>query len=61
MTLLVPTDVHLDSNPIIDELYEVREKLVEKHQGNFHLYSVAARAHAIQLGFQFEYKNFKHA
>jgi hypothetical protein len=46
-------DPKLDSDPIIDELHEIRAKLEEKHQGDFHLYSMAARAHAIKLGFKF--------
>jgi hypothetical protein len=40
-------------DPIVQELHAVREKLVEKYQGNLHAYSQAARAHAIALGFQF--------
>ena len=40
-------------DPIVQELHEVREKLVEKYQGNLHTYSQAARAHALALGFQF--------
>jgi hypothetical protein len=40
-------------DPIVQELHAVREKLVEKYQGNLHTYSVAAREHAIALGFQF--------
>jgi hypothetical protein len=40
-------------DPIVQELHAVREKLVEKYQGNLHTYSLAARAHAIALGFQF--------
>jgi hypothetical protein len=43
----------LDSDPIIDELHEIRAKLEEKHQGDLHQYSAAARAHAITLGFKF--------
>jgi hypothetical protein len=38
---------------IVQELHVVREKSVEKYQGNLHDYSVAARAHALELGFQF--------
>jgi hypothetical protein len=40
-------------DPIVQELHAVREKLVEKYQGNLHAYSQAARAHALALGFQF--------
>jgi hypothetical protein len=40
-------------DPIVQELHDVREKLVEKYQGNMHVYSQAARAHALALGFQF--------
>jgi hypothetical protein len=40
-------------DPIVQELHAVREKLVEKYQGNLHTYSVAAREHSIALGFQF--------
>lgn len=40
-------------DPIVQELHFVREKLVEKYQGNLHAYSQAARAHALALGFQF--------
>ena len=40
-------------DPIVQELHAVREKLVEKYQGNLHAYPVAAREHAIALGFQF--------
>jgi hypothetical protein len=40
-------------DPIVQELHTVREKLVEKYQGDLHSYSHAARAHALALGFQF--------
>jgi hypothetical protein len=40
-------------DPIVQELHTVREKLVEKYQGNLHAYSQAARAHTLALGFQF--------
>jgi hypothetical protein len=40
-------------DPIVQELHSVREKLVEEYQGNLHMYSQAARAHALALGFQF--------
>jgi hypothetical protein len=40
-------------DPIVQELHAVREKLVEKYQGNLHAYSQAARAHSLLLGFQF--------
>jgi hypothetical protein len=42
----------LDPDPIIDEIHDIRRKLEEKHQGDLHSYSLAARAHAIALGFQ---------
>lgn len=40
-------------DPIVQELHAVREKLVEKYQGNLHTYSQEARKHALALGFQF--------
>jgi hypothetical protein len=40
-------------DPIIQELHAVREKLVEKYQGDMHAYLLAARARALALGFQF--------
>jgi hypothetical protein len=40
-------------DPIVQELHSVREKLVEKYQGNLRTYSQAARVHALALGFQF--------
>jgi hypothetical protein len=40
-------------DPIVQELHAVREKLVEKYQGNLHAYSQAARSRALALGFQF--------
>lgn len=46
----IQTDRH---DPIGHELRAVREKLVEKYQGDLHAYSQAARAHALALGFQF--------
>lgn len=42
-----------DSDPIIDELHETRAMLETKHAGDLHQYSIAARAHAIKLGFKF--------
>ena len=40
-------------DPIVQELHEIRGKLVEKYQGNLHAYSQAARQNALALGFQF--------
>ncbi len=40
-------------DPIVQELHAIREKLVEKYQGNLHEYSTAARAHTLALGFKF--------
>ena len=40
-------------DPIVQELHAVRENLVEKYHGNMHAYSLAAREHALALGFQF--------
>jgi hypothetical protein len=44
-------------DPIVQELHEVREKLVEKYQGDLHAYSEAARARALALGFRFTTTN----
>ena len=41
------------SDPIVEELHELRAQLLEKYQGDLHAYSEAARAHALALGFQF--------
>jgi hypothetical protein len=41
------------NDPIVEELHAVRESLIEKYGGDLHAYSVAARAKAVALGFQF--------
>ena len=41
------------SDPIVEELHELRAQLVEKYQGDLHAYSEAARARALALGFRF--------
>ena len=41
------------SDPIVEELHELRAQLLEKYQGDLHAYSEAARARALALGFQF--------
>lgn len=40
-------------DPIVEELHELRAQLLEKYQGDLHVYSEAARARALALGFQF--------
>jgi hypothetical protein len=40
-------------DPIVQELHDIRKKLVEKYHGNMAAYSQAAKAHALALGFQF--------
>lgn len=40
-------------DPIVEELHEVRAQLLEKHGGDLHSLSEAARARALALGFQF--------
>jgi hypothetical protein len=51
------TNLHVDQSnspdPIIEELHQVRENLVQKYGGDLHQYSEAARANALALGFQF--------
>mgnify|MGYP000061151567 CR=1 FL=1 len=46
-----PNDRWLD--PIVEELHEIRTQLLEKHGGDLHALSEAARARALALGFQF--------
>lgn len=41
-------------DPIVQELHDIREQLVEKYHGNMTAYSQAAKAHALALGFRFE-------
>jgi hypothetical protein len=53
MNSTLPT-INPDLNdPIVEELHAVRESLIEKYGGDLHAYSVAARANAVALGFQF--------
>ena len=40
-------------DPIVEELHELRTQLLEKHGGDLHALSEAARARALALGFQF--------
>jgi hypothetical protein len=48
------TTVNPESNdPIVEELHAVRANLLQKYGGDMHAYSVAARANAVALGFQF--------
>ena len=41
-------------DPIVAELHDIREKLVEKYHGDMAAYSQDARAHALALGFKIE-------
>jgi len=41
-------------DPIVQELHDIRAQLVEKYHGNMSVYSQAAKAHALALGFRFE-------
>lgn len=41
------------SDPIVEELHEIRAELLEKHGGDLHALLEAARARALALGFQF--------
>ena len=52
MNMRLPNTAREWQDPIVHELHEVRERLVEQYQGNLHSYSEAARAKAIALGFQ---------
>ncbi len=41
------------ADPEIDELHQIRSALAKKYGGDMRAYSVAARAHAVALGFRF--------
>jgi len=40
-------------DPIVQELHDIREQLVEKYHGDMSAYSQAAKANAVALGFRF--------
>jgi len=40
----------MKSNPILDEIYDTREKLLAEHGGDLHAYIEAARKRAIESG-----------
>ncbi len=48
---------HMQNPPwhdtIVQELHDIRAKLVEKYKGDMSAYSQAATTHALELGFQF--------
>jgi hypothetical protein len=48
-----PTVNPESNDPIVEELHAVKANLLQKYEGNMHAYSVAARANAVALGFQF--------
>ena len=48
-----PTSTAKWRDPIVEELNEIRAQLLEKHGGDLHAISEAARARALALGFQF--------
>ncbi len=52
MNAKLPTVLAEWHDPIVQELHDVREKLLEKYHGNLHTYSQAVRANALALGFQ---------
>lgn len=40
----------MKSNPILDEIYDTREKLLAEHGGDLHAYVEAARKRALESG-----------
>jgi len=42
----------MTSNPILDEIYATREKLLAEHNGDLHAYVESARKRALESGRQ---------
>lgn len=40
----------MTSNPILDEIYTIRQKLLADHNGDLHAYVEAARKRALESG-----------